>query len=204
MAVFFTFCILLGAALQVTNAYGNMYLDHFKGAAEYADSFAVKYPNILLSLSQISETLFILAIPFFLKRFGIKGVMTMSFAAWFLRFGLFGIGNPGMPGIIALVLSMVVYGMAFDFFNISGSMFVDQSVSPSMRASAQGLFLLMTNGLGVVIGSLGAGWVVEHFTIAKVTDWTTVWYIFAGYALVTGILFWLLFHPKQLSKAQSA
>ena len=204
MAVFFAFCILLGAALQVTNAYGNMYLDHFKGAAEYADSFAVKYPNILLSLSQISETLFILAIPFFLKRFGIKGVMTMSFAAWFLRFGLFGIGNPGMPGIIALVLSMVVYGMAFDFFNISGSMFVDQSVSPSMRASAQGLFLLMTNGLGVVIGSLGAGWVVEHFTIAKVTDWTTVWYIFAGYALVTGILFWLLFHPKQLSKAQSA
>lgn len=204
MAVFFTFCILLGAALQVTNAYGNMYLDHFKGVAEYADSFAVKYPNILLSLSQISETLFILAIPFFLKRFGIKGVMTMSFAAWFLRFGLFGLGNPGMPGIIALVLSMVVYGMAFDFFNISGSMFVDQSVSPSMRASAQGLFLLMTNGLGVVIGSLGAGWVVEHFTIAKVTDWTTVWYIFAGYALVTGVLFLLLFHPKQLSKAQSA
>ena len=204
MAVFFTFCILLGAALQVTNAYGNMYLDHFKGVAEYADSFAVKYPNILLSLSQISETLFILAIPFFLKRFGIKGVMTMSFAAWFLRFGLFGIGDPGMPGIIALVLSMVVYGMAFDFFNISGSMFVDQSVSPSMRASAQGLFLLMTNGLGVVIGSLGAGWVVEHFTIAKVTDWTTVWYIFAGYALVTGVLFLLLFPPKQLSKAQSA
>ena len=204
MAVFFTFCILLGAALQVTNAYGNMYLDHFKGVAEYADSFAVKYPNILLSLSQISETLFILAIPFFLKRFGIKGVMTMSFAAWFLRFGLFGIGDPGMPGIIALVLSMVVYGMAFDFFNISGSMFVDQSVSPSMRASAQGLFLLMTNGLGVGIGSLGAGWVVEHFTIAKVTDWTTVWYIFAGYALVTGVLFLLLFHPKQLSKAQSA
>lgn len=204
MAVFFTFCVLLGAALQVTNAYGNMYLDHFKGVAEYADSFAVKYPNILLSLSQISETLFILAIPFFLKRFGIKGVMTMSFAAWFLRFGLFGIGDPGMPGIIALVLSMVVYGMAFDFFNISGSMFVDQSVSPSMRASAQGLFLLMTNGLGVVIGSLGAGWVVEHFTIAKVTDWTTVWYIFAGYALVTGVLFLLLFHPKQLSKAQSA
>ena len=204
MAVFFTFCVLLGAALQVTNAYGNMYLDHFKGAAEYADSFAVKYPNILLSLSQISETLFILAIPFFLKRFGIKGVMTMSFAAWFLRFGLFGLGDPGMPGIIALILSMVVYGMAFDFFNISGSMFVDQSVSPSMRASAQGLFLLMTNGLGVVIGSLGAGWVVEHFTTAGVTAWTTVWYIFAGYALITGILFWLLFHPKQLATAQSA
>ena len=204
MAVFFTFCILLGAALQVTNAYGNMYLDHFKGVTEYADSFAVKYPNILLSLSQISETLFILAIPFFLKRFGIKGVMTMSFAAWFLRFGLFGIGDPGMPGIIALILSMVVYGMAFDFFNISGSMFVDQSVSPSMRASAQGLFLLMTNGLGVVIGSLGAGWVVEHYTTSGVTAWTTVWYIFAGYALVTGLLFWLLFHPKQLSTAQSA
>lgn len=204
MAIFFIFCILLGAALQVTNAYGNMYLDSFKTVSEYADSFAVKYPNILLSLSQISETLFILAIPFFLKRFGIKGVMTMSFIAWFLRFGLFGLGDPGMPGVIALILSMVVYGMAFDFFNISGSMFVDQSVSPTMRASAQGLFLLMTNGLGVVIGSLGAGWVVEYFTVDNVTQWTTVWYLFASYALVTGILFWLLFHPKRLSTTQEA
>ena len=204
MATFFVFCMLLGAALQITNAYGNTYLNSFGEVSEYANSFAVKNPNILLSLSQISETLFILAIPFFLKRFGIKGVMTMSFAAWFLRFGLFGLGNPGMPGVIALVLSMVVYGMAFDFFNISGSMFVDQSVSPSMRASAQGLFLLMTNGLGVVIGSLGAGWVVKHFTIAGVTEWTSVWYIFAGYALVTGVLFWLLFHPKQHTTAQSA
>ena len=204
MATFFVFCMLLGAALQITNAYGNTYLNSFGEVSEYANSFAVKNPNILLSLSQISETLFILAIPFFLKRFGIKGVMTMSFAAWFLRFGLFGLGDPGMPGVIALVLSMVVYGMAFDFFNISGSMFVDQSVSPSMRASAQGLFLLMTNGLGVVIGSLGAGWVVKHFTIAGVTEWTTVWYIFAGYALVTGLLFWLLFHPKQVATAQES
>ena len=192
--------MLLGAALQITNAYGNTYLDSFKHLPQYADSFAVKYPNILLSLSQISETLFILAIPFFLKRFGIKGVMTMSFLAWFLRFGLFGMGDPGMPGIIALVLSMVVYGMAFDFFNISGSMFVDQSVSPTMRASAQGLFLLMTNGLGVVLGSLGSGWIVNHYTTsAGQTEWTTVWYIFAGYALVTGVLFWVLFHPKRAS-----
>ena len=204
MAIFFVFCMLLGAALQITNAYGNTYLNSFGEVSEYANSFAVRNPNILLSLSQISETLFILAIPFFLKRFGIKGVMTMSFAAWFLRFGLFGLGDPGMPGVIALVLSMVVYGMAFDFFNISGSMFVDQSVSPSMRASAQGLFLLMTNGLGVVIGSLGAGWVVKHFTVAGVTEWTTVWYIFAGYALVMGLLFWMLFHPKQVATAQES
>jgi nucleoside transporter len=204
MAIFFIFSMLLGAALQITNAYGNTYLDSFKVLPEYAENFAVRYPNILLSLSQVSETLFILAIPFFLKRFGIKGVMTMSFAAWVLRFGLFGIGNPGVPGIFALILSMVVYGMAFDFFNISGSMFVDQSVSPTMRASAQGLFLLMTNGLGVVVGSLGSGWVVDYFTHASVTEWTTVWYIFSGYALTTGVLFWLLFHPKQTSSVRNS
>ena len=128
----------------------------------------------------------------------------MSFAAWVLRFGLFGIGNPGVPGIFALILSMVVYGMAFDFFNISGSMFVDQSVSPTMRASAQGLFLLMTNGLAVVVGSLGSGWVVDYFTHASVTEWTTVWYIFSGYALTTGVLFWLLFHPKQTSSVRNS
>lgn len=194
MAVFFIFSILLGACLQITNAFGNPFLDSFK--ADYADSLAVRYPNVLLSLSQISETLFILAIPFFLSRFGIKRVMLISMLAWVLRFGLFGIGNPG-DGFIFLILSMIVYGMAFDFFNISGSIFVDREVDTKIRASAQGLFIIMTNGIGAIIGSLASGWIVKHFTHGGTTDWQTVWYILAGYAFVIMVLFAILFRYKE-------
>lgn len=201
MAVFFIFSVLLGACLQITNAFGNPFLDSFK--ADYADSLAVRYPNVLLSLSQISETLFILAIPFFLSRFGIKRVMLISMLAWVLRFGFFGIGNPG-DGFVFLVLSMIVYGMAFDFFNISGSIFVDREVDTKIRASAQGLFIIMTNGIGAIIGSLASGWIVKHFTHDGVTAWQTVWFILAGYAFVIMVLFAILFRYKEQPGAISA
>src|SRR5215208_827166 len=165
MAGFFLFAMFLGAALQITNMFGKAFLDDFGKMPGYAESCAVKHGNILISLSQISETLFILAIPFFLRRFGIKQVMLMSMIAWVLRFGLFGVGNPG-SGLSLLVLSMIVYGMAFDFFNISGSLFVDREARPGIRASAQGLFMLMTNGLGAILGGLFAGKVVDYFTNA--------------------------------------
>ncbi len=195
MAIFFTFSILLGAALQITNTFGNPFLDSFK--VEYADSFAVQHPNVLLSLSQMSETLFILAIPFVLGRFGIKRVMLLSMLAWVLRFGFFGIGNPG-DGFVFLVLSMVVYGMAFDFFNISGSLFVERVCSPKIRASAQGLFMIMTNGIGAIIGGFASGWVVDYFTDSSLgTSWQTVWFIFATYALMIAVLFALLFKYKE-------
>ena len=196
MAKFFLFAMLLGAALQITNMFGNPFLGDFSKVPEYADSFAVKHSNILISLSQISETLFILAIPFFLRRFGIKQVMLISMLAWVLRFGLFGIGNPG-SGLWLLVLSMIVYGMAFDFFNISGSLFVDREAKPGIRASAQGLFMLMTNGLGAILGGMFAGAVVDHFTDAAGSkNWQNIWFSFAGYALVIAITFLLLFKYK--------
>lgn len=198
MALFFIFAMLLGAALQLTNAYGHPFLESFSKMALYEESFAVKYPSILLSLSQISETLFILAIPFFLKRFGIKRVILISLSAWVLRFALFGIGNPGFPGVIALILSMVVYGMAFDFFNISGSIFVESETLPSMRAGAQGLFILMTNGLGTIIGTIAGGWVVDLLGASvDASKWPQVWYIFAAYALIVTILFAISFKHKE-------
>lgn len=195
MAVFFVFSMLLGAALQITNTFGTPFLASFSAA--YADSIAVRYPTILLSLSQISETLFILSIPFFLRRFGIKTVMLMSMIAWVLRFGLFGIGNPG-DGFVFLVLSMIVYGMAFDFFNVSGSMFVDREVDPSMRGSAQGLFMMMTNGIGAILGGFGSGYIVDLFKdpTTGAIEWSPVWFIFASYALVIAMLFAILFRYK--------
>ncbi|GHV02260.1 xanthosine permease [Bacteroidia bacterium] len=195
MAIFFIFAMLLGAALQITNGFGDLFLTSFAGVAEYANSFGVKHSVVLLSISQVSETLFILAIPFFLKRFGIKVVMLMSLFAWVFRFGLFGLGDPG-DGLWMLLLSMVVYGMAFDFFNISGSLFVNQSVDGSIRSSAQGLFMLMSNGLGAVIGSYGAGAVVKAYTVDGVTNWPPIWFIFAAYALVVALSFMVLFRHK--------
>jgi len=193
MLIFFIFAMLLGAALQITNTFGTTFLEDFKGT--YPDAFGVKHPNILISISQISETLFILTIPFFLRRFGIKQVMLMSMFAWVLRFGLFGIGNPG-SGLILLVLSMIVYGMAFDFFNISGSLFVEKEADINIRASAQGLFMLMTNGLGAYFGGFFSGRVVDHFTTNGIRDWQSIWFTFSGYALVLGITFPLIFKYK--------
>jgi len=195
MAIFFIFSMLLGAALQITNAFGKPFLDDFGTIEKYKGLFAVTHPNILISVSQISETLFILTIPFFLRRFGIKNVMLMSIFAWVFRFGLFGIGNPG-GGFIFLFLSMIIYGMAFDFFNISGSLFVEKEADIKIRASAQGLFMLMTNGIGAFFGGMLSGLVVDHFTVDGIKDWQSIWFTFAAYALVLGIAFQLVFKYK--------
>lgn len=201
MLVFFIFAMLLGAALQVTNAFGGAFLTDFSDT--HPESFGVRYPNILISISQISETLFILTIPFFLRRFGIKVVMLISIFAWMFRFGLFAVGDPG-AGLWMLVLSMIIYGMAFDFFNISGSLFVDREAEPKIRASAQGLFMVMTNGVGAFLGSMAAGAVVDHFTVAGAKDWTSIWLTFAAYALVLGVLFPFLFRYRHDPAAMTA
>jgi len=190
MLVFFIFAMLLGAALQITNAFGGAFLDDFKTI--YPGTFGVEHPNLLLSISQISETLFILTIPFFLRRFGIKIIMLMSMFAWVFRFGLFAVGDPA-GRLWMLVLSMIVYGMAFDFLNISGSLFVDREVTQEIRASAQGLFMIMTNGLGAFFGGTASGWVVDHFTSNGVKDWQTIWFTFAAYALALGVVFPFVF-----------
>jgi NHS family xanthosine MFS transporter len=199
MIIFFLFAMLLGAALQITNTFGSAFLDDFK--TTYPDAFGVKHSNLLISISQISETLFILTIPFFLRKFGIKQVMLMSIFAWVFRFGLFGVGNPG-DGLWLLILSMIIYGMAFDFFNISGSLFVEKEADMKIRASAQGLFMLMTNGIGAYLGNFISGRVVDHFTVNGVKDWHSIWFSFAAYALVLGIAFPLVFRyrhdPAQL------
>ena len=201
MCVFFIFSFLLGMCLQVTNGFATPYLDAFGQLPEYANAFAVKNNVFLSSISQVSETLCILLIPFFLKKFGIKKVMLISFFAWFLRFAFLGAGNPTGWGLILFILSMIVYGVAFDFFNISGSLFVDQNTDESIRSSAQGVFMMMTNGLGATIGSLCAQAVVNHFTGGKagvelMTGWSSAWYVFAGFALVLAFLFAALFKYK--------
>ena len=201
-AIFFIFSMLLGAALQITNGYANTFITSFAENPDYTNTWGANNANALISLSQISETLCILLIPFFMKRFGIKRVMLIAMFAWVFRFAFFGLGNPG-GGVWLFVLSCIVYGMAFDFFNISGSLFVNEHVDKEMRSSAQGLFMLMTNGLGASIGTWAAGIVVNHFVYnAAAPSWSTAWYIFAAYALVVAILFMIVFKdPDKQKKA---
>ena len=202
IALFFLFSMLLGAALQLTNMYGDTFLSDFEKIPEYSDSFVVKYSTVIMSISQISETLFILAIPFFLKRFGIKQVMLFSMFAWVLRFGLFAFGDPS-GGLWMIIMSCVVYGMAFDFFNISGSLFIETTTDSSIRSSAQGLFMMMSNGFGAFFGSFVSGWLIDRFfTTNGEKDWQPIWLCFAAYAFVIAIAFAFLFkhkhNPKEL------
>lgn len=198
MALFFIFSMFLGAALQLTNMYGDSFLSGFGNIAAYKDSFVVKYSTIILSISQMSETLFILTIPFFLKRFGIKRVMLFAMIAWVLRFGLFAYGDPSLFGTSLIVISCIVYGMAFDFFNISGSLFVETTTDASIRSSAQGLFMMMTNGVGAWLGSKISGYIIgKYFLFADgSTNWHGTWLTFAGYSLVIAILFFIFFKHK--------
>jgi len=199
MAMFFIFSMSLGAALQLTNMYGDSFLDDFRNIPQYANSFVVRYSTIIMSISQISETAFILTIPFFLKKFGIKKVILFSMLAWVLRFGLFSYGNPS-DGLWMIILSCIVYGMAFDFFNISGSLFVETNTDSVIRSSAQGLFMMMTNGIGAFLGSKVSGYVIDtYFTQNATKDWHNIWLSFAGYALTIAILFAVLFKHKHVN-----
>ena len=202
-AIFFIFSMLLGASLQITNGYANTFLGSFAADPALANTFAVKNSNALIAISQASETLCILLIPFAMKRFGIKNVMLIAMFAWVGRFAFFGLGNPSMPGVLLFVLSCIVYGFAFDFFNISGSLYVEQNAAEDIRSSAQGLFMMMTNGFGATVGTLAAGAVVDACDVFNTpSNWPTAWYIFAGYAFVVGVLFWILFKdPQKQAKA---
>ena len=201
MAIFFIFSMLLGVALQITNGFANPYISHFKEVPEFANSWGAQNANALISISQISETLGILLIPVAMRLFGIKRVMLIAMFAWVLRFGLFGAGNPG-SGVWMLILSMIVYGVAFDFFNISGALYTNMRTSEKLQNSAQGLFMLMTNGIGATIGTLSAQAVVNHFVYnAAEPNWSAAWYVFAAYALVVAFLFMILFKaPKDITQ----
>lgn len=209
MALFFIFSMLLGVSLQITNGFANPFISGFADVPEYANTWGAHNANALISLSQMSETLCILLIPFFLRRYGIKIVMAMSMFAWVFRFGFFGVGNPG-DGVWLFILSMIVYGIAFDFFNVSGSLYVDKKVNPTMRSSAQGLFMIMTNGLGATIGVLAAQAVTNKFVfsvpngVERIEGWQTSWFIFAAYALVVGIAFLLFFKYKHNAEPDTA
>lgn len=197
--LFFLFAMLLGASLQISHTFSSPFLHDFAKNPLYQDSLVVQYPSILLSMAQIAEVFFILTIPFFLSRFGIKRVMMISMVAWTLRFALFAYGDPSASGIVLLLLSMVVYGCAFDFFNISGAIYVEKEVSHNIRGSAQGLFMTMVNGVGAYVGAIASGHVVDYFTADGVKDWNSIWLSFAAYTLILLVIFVFVFQYKHVA-----
>lgn len=209
MAIFFIFSMLLGVSLQITNSYGTPFINEFANVAQYANDWFAQNPTFLISLSQCSEALCILLIPYFMKKFGIKGVMLIAMCAWVLRFGFFAVGDTSYPGCIALIMSCVVYGVAFDFFNVSGGLYVDKETSPELRSSAQGLFMIMTNGIGASLGTFIAGTYIVNKKVmveglcaeAKLAGWQDSWTIFAGYAFVVAALFYFMFKDKAKTTA---
>ncbi len=206
-AIFLLFAMGMGAALQLTNMYGTPFLNDFNAMDIYKDSLTVKYPAMIMSISQISETLFILTIPFFMKRFGIKNVILFSIIAWVLRFGLFSFGNPG-DGLWMIILSCIIYGMAFDFFNVSGSLYIEQHVSENIRSSAQGMFTMMVNGIGAVLGSLISGYAIQKYYVLEIAtqqkNWPGIWMSFAIYSLILGILFVIFFKENHSSSVNES
>ena len=213
MCLFFIFSMLLGVSLQITNGYANPFISSFAANPDFQNLFFTKNANLLISLSQLSETLCILLIPFFLRKYGIKKVMLIAMLAWVLRFAFFGLGDTG-SGVWLLILSCIVYGVAFDFFNISGSLFVEKETDENIRSSAQGVFMMMTNGFGATIGTLSAQAIVNAFTHYEEVEgigytvgnaansWSTVWYIFAAFALVVAMSFAIVFKYKHNSEAE--
>jgi nucleoside transporter len=178
--------------------YGDTFLKDFGNVAAFKDSAVVQYSTMIISISQISETLFILAIPFFLYKFGIKKVMLISMFAWVLRFGFFSLGGPEGFGLVLIIFSNIIYGMAFDFFNISGSLFVESTTDSKIRSSAQGLFMMMTNGFGAILGSAASGWLISTYytTVDGGKMWPDIWLVFAVYALIVALAFALMFKHK--------
>ena len=202
VAVFLAFSVLTGVALQITNSFGNVYISSFARIAEYADTWGAHNANALFSVSQVSEALCILLIPLCMRRFGVKNVILISMLAWALRFLLLGIGDTGQ-GLWMLVASCVVYGVAFDFFNIAGGIYMDSMADKGSRASAQGLFMAAATGIGGSCGILIAQRVVNALVFSAPTPeaqhagWVESWLVFAAYMAVVALMFALLFRPRR-------
>lgn len=214
VATFFAFSLLMGMCLKITNGFSGPYITSFMASPEYADSLGAGNATLLSSLSQASEAFCIMLIPFFMKKFGVKIVLCMSMLAWALRFASLGLGNPG-SGLWLLIFSMLVYGIAFDFFNIAGPIYLERDTEKSVTASALGLWMMTTNGIGASVGTIVAGSVIDYFchwepsattpgVAYLVGDWRAAWLIFAGFAAVVATLFAISFRPATKKEETTA
>ncbi len=211
---FLIFMMFMGVCLQISNGYAVPFINHFMGIPEYAGNFIASNGTLLFSLSQISEACCMLLVGKAIKRLGIRIVVTLAMAAWCLRFVFLGIGNPG-AGMIFLILSMIVYGIAFNFLTIASHLYMESRCSGDNKGFGQGLVMMMTNGIGATCGIVGAGAIINAFCDWEMVklpsgnmmrlfmgQWEWAWLIFGAYAAVIGILFVCIFRVKKSESAR--
>jgi nucleoside transporter len=145
-----------------------------------------------MSLGLLSEFLFMLAIPFALRRFGVKWILIIGLIGWIVRFFLFSNGDGG-SGLWMLYMAILLHGLCFDFFFVSGQIYTDAKAGPKIKNQAQGLISLATYGIGMLIGSWLSGKVVDYYTVNEIKNWASIWMVPAGIAAVVLVLFVLFF-----------
>lgn len=205
LSVLLLFSFFVGLSLQLSNAYNGPFLDSFAADAAFKDAFFVRNSVLLLSVSQISETLVIFLIPFFMNRYSIKGVYAIGIVSWIVHFILLAFATPRMPSVLLIILSMLIYGLSFNLYSVATSLYIDKHVPENIRSSAQGFVLMFCNGLGGTIGIVACQFVVNSFTESSVVggvsylvgNWSAIWLFFAAYMTIVLLLFLFLYRKKQ-------
>lgn len=203
LGMFFLFAMLIGVAQQINNGYATPYITHYRALEGFVGTFGADNATLLMSLSQISEVLWMLCVGAVMARAGVKVTMLMAMTAWSLNFLCFALGDPG-SGLWVLAGGMIVYGVAFDFNTVAASLFVEREVPEGSKATAQCLLVMMGRGVGASAGMFAAGAVVNCFcrwTVAPggrylMGDWLPVWLIFAAYCAVVAVAFAVFFRSS--------
>jgi nucleoside transporter len=159
-----------------------------------ADSFAIENK---MSLGQVSEIVFLLLLPFAYRKWGLKNIFIIGLLAWVIRFLFFGYGTADNTPWM-LYLAILLHGVCYDFFFVSGQIYIDKKAGTAIKAQAQGLITLATYGIGMLLGNLIAGYVKDMNTLSNVTNWTNVWLVPAGIASLVLLLFMFFFKQEKI------
>ena len=171
---------------------------YYQNANPFLTAVGVENATGKMTLGQVSEVAFMLALPLFLNRFGIRWTLILGMAAWVLRYVLFAYGDAG-SGVALLLVGIALHGICYDFFFVSGQIYTNSKAGAAYKSAAQGLITLATYGVGMLIGFSVAGQVTQAYTTASGADWNQIWLFPAGFAAVVLVLFALIFKNETLA-----
>ena len=170
---------------------------YYQHANQFLNELGMPKAAAVMTLGQVSEALFILLLPIFLKRYGIKTTLIVGMLAWVIRYILFAYGDIGENAWM-LIFGVILHGICYDFFFVSGQIYTDHKAGNQFKSSAQGLITLATYGLGMLVGFRLAGYITDQYTNASGHDWTQIWIIPSGFALFVLVFFMLTFKNEKI------